>query len=98
MTNLFKKSITLLMVLTLLFALAIPTIAFAEGTEDEDLVEDEIIEDTDIVEDEIIDDEIIEDEVDVPTTGDNTVSVVFGGMAVVLAAGAAAYTMKRARD
>ena len=102
MSNLFKKSITLLMVLTLVFALALPTVALAEGTPDEDLTEDDTIieeEGDDIIEDDIIEDDIIEDDVDVPQTGDSTASaLLFGGMAVVIVAGALAFTMKRARD
>ena len=90
MSKLFKRSVALLAVLTLLFALAVPTV-FAEGTEEEELPEEgEEIE-------ELPDEDIDEGEEEVPETGDFA-QAGFAAAAVVVAAGALTFTMKKARD
>ncbi len=93
MSKLFKRSLALLAVLTLLFALAVPTV-LAEGTDDEELPEEGEV-------DEELPDEgedVIDDEDEVPGTGDFTQVGIAAAAAVVIAAGALVFTMKKARD
>lgn len=93
MSKLFKRSLALLAVLTLLFALAVPTV-LAEGTDDEELPEGGEIEE------ELPDEgeEVIDDEDKVPGTGDFAQAGIAAAAAVVIAAGALVFTMKKARD
>lgn len=94
MSKLFKRSLALLAVLTLLFALAVPTV-LAEGTDEEELGEGEEIEE-ELPEEggEIVD----EEEPEVPGTGDFATVGFAAAAAVVVAAGAYVFTMKKARD
>jgi len=94
MSKLFKRSLALLAVLTLLFALAVPTV-LAEGTEEEELPEE-----GEEVEEELPEEgeEEIDDEDEVPGTGDFTQVGIAAAAAVVVAAGALVFTMKKARD
>jgi hypothetical protein len=66
MSKLFKRSLALLAVLTLLFALAVPAV-LAESTDDSDLPDEST--DTEELPDDSIDTEVV-DETDVPGTGD----------------------------
>lgn len=94
MSKLFKRSLALLAVLTLLFALAVPTV-LAEGTDDEDLPDEEGEVEEELPEEE---EDVIDDEDEVPGTGDFAQVGLAAAAAVVVAAGAFVFTMKKARD
>lgn len=94
MSKLFKRSLALLAVLTLLFALAVPTV-LAESTDDSELPDEST--DTEELPDESTDTEVT-DETDVPGTGDFADAGMIACAAVVIAAGAVAFTMKKAHN
>ncbi|MGI6151195.1 MAG: LPXTG cell wall anchor domain-containing protein [Christensenellales bacterium] len=97
MSKLFKRSLALLAVLTLLFALAVPTV-LAEGTEDEDLPEEDEVEFEEELDEDLPDEDEVTDDEEVPATGDFAQAGIAAAAAVVVAAGALVFTMKRARD